>query len=283
MSPERPTSLGDRVPTVQGLSLPWLGLGVFKVPPGDTTRHAVTWALEAGYRLIDTAAMYGNESEVGEAVRASEVPREEIVVTTKLWHTDHGFDRALDAARKSHARLGLGPVDLYLIHWPTARSPEERLGSWKALEKLRRDGLVRAIGVANYTVRHLEELAAASDIVPAVDQVEYHPFVCDPELEEYLRTRKIVLEAYSPLTRARNLDHPTVGAIARAHRRTPAQVMIRWGLEHGCVEIPKSVHPERIAENARVFDFGLTPEEVRTLDRLSTGTRVSTTDPKAIP
>ncbi len=283
MSPTSPSSLDARAATVQGLELPWLGLGVFQSPPGAPTRNAVRWALEAGYRLIDTAAMYGNESDVGEAVRASGVPRDEIVVTTKLWHTDQGYDRALEAAKRSHDRLGLGPIDLYLIHWPIAPSPGERLGSWKALEKLRRDGLARAIGVANYTVQHLEELAAASDIVPAVDQVEYHPFVTDPELELYLRRRKILLEAYSPLTRARRLDHPTISEVARAHDRSPAQVLIRWGLEHGCVEIPKSVRQERISENSRVFDFSLTNEELRQLDGLATGIRVSTTNPRSIP
>lgn len=281
--PRLPGRLGDRICTGQGLEIPCVGLGVFRSPVGAPTRQSVAWALEEGYRHIDTAAMYGNESDVGEAVRASGIPREEIVVTTKLWHTDHGFDSALASARRSQERLGLGPIDLYLIHWPTAPSPETRLASWRALEKLRRDGVVRAIGVANYTIRHLEELRAASEIVPAVDQVEYHPFVYDPELERYLAGRGIVLEAYSPLTRGHRLTEPVVREVARAHDRTPAQVLLRWGLEHGCVELPKSNHHERIVENGRLFDFALSEEEQRRLNALATGERTSTTDPRQIP
>ncbi len=256
---------------------------MFQTPPGETTRQAVRWALEAGYRLLDTAAMYGNETEVGEAVRASGLPREEVVVTTKIWHTDHGFDAALKAARRSHERLGLGAIDLLLVHWPIAPTPEDRLGTWRALERLQGDGTARAIGVSNYTVRHLEELRENSEVVPAVDQVEYHPFVHDPELLDYLAGRGILLEAYSPLTRARRLDDPALLPVARAHARTPAQILLRWGLQHGFVELPKSVRKERIAENARVFDFELADEEMRALDGLSAGARVSTTDPKKIP
>ncbi len=283
MSTPGPQGPADRTRTSQGLELPWVGLGVFQSPPGPATTRAVRWALDAGYRLIDTAAMYGNEADVGEAVRESGVPREEIVITTKLWHTDHGYEQALNAARKSYDRLGLGPIDLYLIHWPIAPSPEARLASWRALEQLQKDGLVRTIGVANYTVRHLEELLSRSDLVPSVNQVEYHPYVYDPELEEYLAGHRIVLEAYSPLTRAKRLDEPVIGAIAAHHQRSPAQVLIRWGLQHGCVPIPKSVHRERIVENARVFDFELSEEEVRRLDALASGARVSTTNPRQIP
>lgn len=277
-----PTSLNARVALNQGPEIPWLGLGVFQSPPGRATRDAVGWALETGYRLIDTAAMYGNESDVGAAVRSSGLPRDEVFVTTKLWHTDHGFEPALAAGRTSLDRLGLGPIDLYLIHWPRAKSPEERLGTWRALEKLQREGLCRSIGVSNYTIRHLEELRTHSEVLPAVNQVEFHPYVYDPALLEYCAKHGIRLEAYSPLTRGRNLDDATIQAIARAHHHSPAQILIRWGLQHGVVEIPKSVHRERIEENARVFDFALAPDEVARLDGLATGRHISW-DPTDIP
>jgi methylglyoxal/glyoxal reductase len=275
-------SLTSRVPLNQGPEIPWLGLGVFQSAPGRTTQQAVRWALETGYRLIDTAAMYGNESDVGAAVRASGLPREEVFVTTKLWHTDHGYEPALRAGRTSLERLGLGYIDLYLIHWPRAKSPEERLGSWRALEKLKDEGVCRAVGVSNYTIRHLEEIRTNSDLLPAVNQVEFHPFVYDPELVAYCAKHDIRLEAYSPLTRAQHLDDPTIHAIAQAHERSPAQVLVRWGLQHEIVEIPKSTHRERIEENARVFDFSLGPAEVRRLDGLASGEHISW-DPTEIP
>jgi methylglyoxal/glyoxal reductase len=278
-----PLSLSTRFPLNQGPSIPCLGLGVFQSEPGAVTRRAVGWALEEGYRHIDTAAMYGNEADVGEAVRASHLPRDEVFVTTKLWHTDHGFEAGQLAGAKSLERLGLGYIDLYLIHWPRAKSPEERLGSWRALEKLQKDGACRAIGVSNYTVRHLEELRTHGGVVPAVDQVEFHPFVFDPELLAYCAQRGIRLEAYSPLTRGRRLDDPTIAAIAAAHHRSPAQVLVRWGLQHGIVEIPKSVQRDRIRENARVFDFALAPDEMARLDGLRGGGRVGAWNPAEIP
>jgi methylglyoxal/glyoxal reductase len=260
-----------------------LGLGVFQSPAGRVTERAVADALEVGYRHIDTAAMYGNEADVGAAVRGSGLPREEIFVTTKLWHTDHGFEAAQHAGRASRDRLGLSYIDLYLIHWPRANSPQDRLASWRGLEKLQREGVCRAIGVSNYTVRHLEELRTHSDLVPAVDQVEFHPFVYDPELLGYCERHGIRLEAWSPITRGRRLDDPTVRAVADAHHRSPAQVLLRWGIEHGVIEIPKSIHRERIEENARVFDFSLTTEEVARLDGLRDGKRVGLWNPADIP
>ncbi len=281
--PEKlPDSLGARVRTNQGLEIPWVGLGVFQSPPGAPTRGAVACALETGYRLIDTAALYGNEEDVGVALRASPVPRDEVVVTTKLWHSEHGFEPAQAAARKSLERLGLDRIDLYLIHWPQAKSPEDRLGSWRALEKLQREGVCRSIGVSNYTVRHLEELRTASGVVPAVNQVEFHPFVYDPALLRYCDEHGIRLEAWSPLTRGRQFDHPELRAVAAEVRRSPAQALIRWGLQHGVIELPKSVHEDRIRENARVFDFSLSAGQMGRLDRLANGTRVGW-DPREIP
>jgi diketogulonate reductase-like aldo/keto reductase len=247
------------------------------------TRQAVAWALELGYRHIDTAALYENESDVGAAVRASGIPREEVFVTTKLWHTEHGFERSQEAAHASLKRLGLSYVDLYLIHSPRANSPEDRLASWRGLEKLHREGVCRAIGVSNYAVRHLEELRTHSDVVPAVNQVEFHPFVFDPELLAYCARLGIRLEAWAPLTRGRRFDDATVRAIAAAHGRTPAQVLLRWGIEHGLIEIPKSVHRERIEENAKIFDFSLPADEVAHLDALRGGGSVSQWNPAEIP
>jgi len=277
------TNITSRIRLNQGPTIPWLGLGVFQTEPGAVTRNAVTFALEAGYHAVDTAAMYRNEADVGEAVRASGLPRDEVFVTTKLWFTDHGYESALRAGHESAERLGLGPIDLYLIHWPRANSPNDRLDSWRALVRLKEEGVVRAIGVSNYTVRHLEELRAHSDVVPAVDQVEFHPFVYDPELLRYCEERGIRLEAWAPLTRGRKFDDPTVATIAAAHHRTPAQVLIRWGLEHEVVEIPKSVHRDRIRENAQVFDFSLSGQEMASLDALRGGPRIGMTNPADIP
>jgi diketogulonate reductase-like aldo/keto reductase len=283
MSREPALVNAPRVRLNQGSEIPILGLGVFQSPPGPVTEQAVTDALEIGYRHIDTAAMYGNEADVGTAVRASGIPRDDVFVTTKLWHTDHGFESSQKAARASLDRLGLSYIDLYLIHWPRANAPGDRLASWLGLEKLQREGLCRAIGVSNSTVRHLEELAAHSEVVPAVNQVEFHPFVFDPELLGYCDRHGIRLEAWSPLTRGRRMDDPTLRAIATAHRKTPAQVLLRWGIEHGVIEIPKSVRRERIAENAQVFDFSLTKEEVARLDALRDGRRVGLWNPADIP
>ena len=283
MNPLPLDGLDSRVAIARQVDIPVLGLGVFQSPPGDATRQAVAWALEDGYRLIDTAAMYGNEADVGRAVRESGLPRKDVFVTTKLWYSEHGYDSAKRAARRSLDALGLEYIDLYLIHWPRANSPDDRLGSWRALEELQRDGVVRAIGVSNYATRHLEEIREHGGSTPSVNQVEFHPFVFDPELMAYCDAHEIRLEAYSPLTRNRRLDDPTVAEVASARGRSSAQVLIRWGLQHGVVEIPKSVHRERIQENARVFDFELTGAEMARLDGLRDHRRITQWDPAQIP
>ncbi|MEM0129449.1 MAG: aldo/keto reductase [Thermoplasmata archaeon] len=283
MTPSDPSPATARLPLSGGTVIPQLGFGVFQVPPGAPTRQSVAWALQGGYRHVDTAAMYQNEADVGEAIRASGIPREEIFVTTKMWYTEHGFDSAQAAARASLRRLGLPSVDLYLIHWPRAPSPALRLDSWRALLALRGAGLCRAVGVANYTVRHLEEIRAAGLPMPEVDQIELHPFVFDPGLADYARRHRIVLEAWAPLTRGRRLDEPVVRTIAARHGRTPAQILLRWGIEHGFVVLPKSVHRERIEENARIFDFSLPAPDMAALDRLADGGRVGAWNPAEIP
>jgi diketogulonate reductase-like aldo/keto reductase len=226
---------------------------------------AVGYALEIGYRLVDTAAAYGNERDVGVALRESGTPREEAFVTTKLWNSDHGFGPALEACDESLRALGLDYLDLYLIHWPVQALRAE---TWEAMAALLKEGKCRAIGVSNYTVRHLKELLATSDVVPAVNQVEFSPFLYQRDLLEFCRRETIQLEAYSPLTRGLRLKHPAVAALAAKHRKSPAQILIRWGLQHDLVVIPKSVREDRIRENSQVFDFALSSEDMGTLDSL---------------
>jgi diketogulonate reductase-like aldo/keto reductase len=262
-----------------GVRMPLLGLGVYQSRPGATTREAVRAALEVGYRHVDTARVYGNERDVAAAIEASGVPRGEVFVTTKLWNADQGYDSALAAFDASEKRLGGGKVDLYLIHFPVERV---RRDSWRALVRLEEEGRVRAVGVSNYTVRHLTELLGESPLAPAVNQVEFHPFLQQRELLAFCRGKGIQLEAYAPLVKGQRLDHPVVKRVAEAQGRTPAQVLLRWCLEHEVVVIPKSVHAERIEENARVFDFALAPEEVAALDALDEGYRTSW-DPSDVP
>ncbi|MGQ0797418.1 MAG: aldo/keto reductase [Methanobacteriota archaeon] len=265
-------AITTRFPLNDGRAIPALGLGVFQIPAGRATRVAVGEALAAGYRLVDTARLYGNERDVGAAVRESGLPRDDVFVTTKLWNSDHGYERALRAFEASRAALGLDYVDLYLIHWPV---PGLRADSWKALVKLRDSGLCRSIGVSNYTVDHLEELLRTSDVVPAVDQVEFSPFLFQRDLLDYCVRHGIVLEAYSPLTKGARLRDPLLREMAAKYARTPAQVLLRWALQHGVVVIPKSARPERIRENARLFDFSISAKDMAVLDGLGEGYRTS--------
>lgn len=271
-------SLASRLRLNSGWEMPRLGLGVWQVG-GPETVAAVTAALGLGYRLIDTAKLYGNEAEVGRAVRDSGVDRQQVFVTTKLWNDDHGARRAPAAFEASLRRLGLEYVDLYLIHWPGSG---ERLETWRALAAIAKDGRAHSIGVSNFTVAHLEELIRETGVVPAVNQVEQHPRLYQRALDEYCAAHGIAIECYSPLARGRAFRDRTILEVAKAHERTPAQVMLRWGLEHGFVVIPKSVRPERIAENARVFDFALSPAEMAQLDALGSADRTAW-DPTHVP
>ncbi|HYD41107.1 MAG TPA: aldo/keto reductase [Anaeromyxobacter sp.] len=254
-----------------GVKMPVLGLGVWQTAAGAATRTAVRAALDAGYRLLDTARVYQNEADVGAALRESGLPRAEVFVTTKLWNSDHGYDRTLRACDQSLARLGLTHVDLYLVHWPAPGRRE----TWRAMERLLADGKARAIGVSNYTIRHLDELLGECRIAPSVNQVEFHPFLHQRELLEHCRAHRIQLEAYGPLVRGQRMDHPAIVQVARKHGRTPAQVLVRWGIEHGVVTIPKSARPERIRENADVFGFALDAEDLAALDGLDEGYRTA--------
>ncbi len=248
-----------------GARIPQVGLGVFQTPPGTRTHDAVLGALRAGYRHIDTARIYNNEADVGIAVRESGIPREQIFVTTKLWNDDHGYDSALRAFDASLERLGFDYVDLYLIHWPL---PGKRLDSWRALETLFADKRARSVGVSNYLVNHLEELFAHAKVVPAVNQIELSPFLQRRETTALCHQRGIVVESYSPLTRGERLDHPVVREIAKETGRSSAQVLVRWGIQHGFVVLPKSVRQERIIENNSVFDFALDAAQIERLDGL---------------
>jgi diketogulonate reductase-like aldo/keto reductase len=249
-----------------GLRMPMLGIGVYKVPPGAETERVVRAALDAGYRHIDTAALYGNEESVGAALRASGVPRDEVFITTKLLPPRApipGRDgRSL--LKGSLERLGLDHVDLYLIHWPNRWSK----GQWKALEQARRDGLTRAIGVSNHGVSHLQELLDRDGATPQVNQISFNPFAFRRTLREFCEERGIVLEAYASLTQSHRIDDPTVARIARSHGRTPAQVLLRWAVQRDVVVIPKSLQEERIRSNAQIFDFELPVIDMAALDAL---------------
>jgi diketogulonate reductase-like aldo/keto reductase len=244
-----------------GHQIPQLGLGVWQIRAGATCEAAVLAALEAGYRHIDTAAMYGNEESVGAAIRRSGISRENIFVTTKLWNSDHGNpERALDTSLRN---LKFDYVDLYLIHYPV----RERRQSWHALEALQGNGKARSIGVSNFTIRHLRELLAETNTVPAVNQVELHPYLYQKDLLDFCIAKRVLVEAYSPLTHGDRLNDPKLVTVAtRYPSKSTAQILIRWALQHGLVVIPKSANRRRICENADVFDFEISAEDMRLLD-----------------
>ena len=243
-----------------GVEIPQLGFGVFQIPEEETTA-AVTAALEAGYRHIDTAAIYGNEAGVGRALATSGIPREELFVTTKLWNTEQGYDSALRAFDASLAALGLDYIDLYLIHWP-APERDLYLDSWRALEHLVKEGRIRAAGVSNFQRAHLQRLLDSSDLVPALNQIELHPGLQQVELRAFHAEHGIATEAWSPLAKGELLNDPVITEIADRLGRTPAQVILRWHLQLGNIVIPKSVTPERIRQNIEVFDFELGAAEM---------------------
>ncbi|MFF4899106.1 aldo/keto reductase [Streptomyces sp. NPDC001068] len=251
--------------------MPQLGFGVFQVPDTETTA-AVTGALRAGYRSIDTAAIYGNERGVGQALADSGIARDELFVTTKLWNSEQGYDSTLAAFDASLDRLGLDHVDLYLIHWPTP-ARDLYIDTWRALEKLYADGRTRAIGVSNFQPAHLERLLGAASVVPAVNQVELHPGLQQAALREFHARHGIATEAWSPLAQGAVLKDETITSIAAAHDRSPAQVVLRWHLQIGNVVIPKSVTDTRIRENFDVFGFELTPQEIEAIGALDRGMR----------
>jgi 2,5-diketo-D-gluconate reductase A len=269
------STLTNPVPEIElrdGAHVPQLGFGVFLVPPAETER-TVADALEVGYRHIDTASGYRNETEVGRAVRASGLPRSEVFVTTKCFNDAHGYDKATSATHDSLERLDLGPIDLYLIHWPVP-AQDLYVETWRAFIDLQAEGLVRSIGVSNFQPAHIERLIEETGVTPAVNQIELHPRLQQAELRRLHGELGIVTEAWSPLARGGLLDDPVVGEIASTRKRTPAQIVLRWHVQIGNVVIPKSVTPERIRENIDVFDFELGPDEIAAIGDLERGERI---------
>jgi diketogulonate reductase-like aldo/keto reductase len=262
------------IPLNNGVAIPQLGLGVWQAKEGAEVERAVAVALETGYRMIDTAAIYGNEAGVGRALKASGLPREELFITTKLWNAHHAYDDAMRAFERSLATLDCGYIDLYLIHWPL---PMERrfTEAWRALETIYRSGRARAIGVSNFKPHHLDELLAEAQVAPAVNQVELHPMLQQKETRAYCAEPKILVESYSPLMQGGEaLRHPVIAELAQRHQRTPAQIVLRWHLQCGLIVIPKSVTPERIRENFALFDFSLSDDEMRAIGEMDCGQRI---------
>jgi len=260
--------INSTVGFTNGVEIPRLGLGVFKSQPGEETETAVRWALEAGYRHVDTAAFYRNEVDVGRAVNAGIVPREDVFVTSKLWPDDFGYDAALRAFDTTLRELGLPVLDLYLLHWPRKGMVAD---SWKALETIYKEGRVRAIGVSNFEPHHIDELMETVEVPPVINQVELSPYLPQMAVREYCRDHGIVVEAWSPLSKGAVLNDPVINEIARRHGKTAVQVTVRWHMQHDIVVIPKSVKRERIVANADVFDFTLSDSEMAEIDGLDRG------------
>ncbi len=254
------------------IEIPFLGLGTYDIRGQKEVDKAIDAALETGYRLIDTAAAYYNEKEVGQAIKSSSVPRDEIFITTKLDNSDHGYQKALKAFEKSLKELDLDYVDLYLIHWPISGKRNE---SWKAMEELLKQNKCRAIGLSNYTVRHLKELFESSSTIPAVNQIEFNSFVFQKEIMDFCNTNKIAVEGYTPIARRKKFNHAVIKELSDKYDKTPAQIMLRWSLQHNVIVIPKSSNPERIKENAGIFDFNLSDEDMMKMNSLNEDLRLS--------
>jgi len=265
-------SIKDCTVLNNNVEMPWLGLGVFKMKEGDETENAICAALDYGYRSIDTAAIYRNEEGVGRAIKNSGIHKDELFITTKIWNSNQGYETTLKAFDESRRKLQLDVIDLYLIHWPVKGKYTE---TWKALEKLYTDGSVRAIGLSNFLVHHIQDILEICEIPPMVDQVEFHPQLRQPELHRFCVEHQIQLEAWAPLGQSRSLQNPAVVEIAEKHGKTPAQILIRWDLQLEVVTIPKSSKPERILENCQVFDFSLDSSDMERIGRLDENLRFS--------
>lgn len=267
--------LQSKIALNNGVQMPWLGIGVFKVEEGSELVEAIKSAVRHGYRSIDTAAIYGNESSVGQGIREAlhenNLAREELFVTSKVWTVDLGYESTLAAYETSLNKLGLAYLDLYLIHWPVAGKYKD---AWRALETLYQQGRVKAIGVSNFQIHHLEDLMKDAEIKPMVNQVEFHPFLTQKELLSFTKKHNIQLEAWSPLMQGQLLDHPVLKEIADKHGKSVAQVILRWDLQHEVITIPKSTKEHRIIENASIFDFELTKDEMDQIDALNQNRRV---------
>jgi methylglyoxal/glyoxal reductase len=263
--------IADRTKLNNGVDMPWLGFGVYGLDDGDEVVRCVKHALELGYRSIDTASIYKNERGVGQAIRESDIPREEIFLTTKVWNDVQRARRTLAAFEDSLERLRVDYVDLYLVHWPV---PDFYIDTWRDMERIYESGHARAVGVSNFLPKHLDELRSVSQLVPSVNQVEFHPRLVQPELLAACRKLNIRVQAWSPLMQGQVLGEKLIQDLAAKYDRTPAQITLRWDLQHGVATIPKSAHFERIAENARIFDFEISEEDMCRLDALDTGKRL---------
>lgn len=259
-------SITDSAVLHNGVKMPWLGLGVYKAEEGQEVIDAIKHAVGAGYRSIDTASFYKNEEGVGQAVKAVEVPREELFVTTKVWNTEQGYDETLRSFEESLAKLDMEYVDLFLVHWPVSGKYKE---TWRALETLYKDGRAKAIGVCNFKIHHLEDLMKDCEIKPMVNQVEYHPRLTQKDLLTFCKDHNIQLEAWRPLLKGEIFEEPILKELAEKHNKTVAQVILRWDLQNGVVTIPKSVNKNRIQENADIFDFELSLDDMEKIDSLN--------------
>lgn len=262
-------NIGDCATLQNGVKIPWLGLGTWKSKEGNEVIEAVKYALAAGYRSIDTAAVYGNEEGVGKAIEASGINLKELFITTKVWNSNQGYESTLKAFETSRKALGLDYLDLYLIHWPVKLKYKE---TWRALEKLYKDGLVRAIGVSNFHIHHLTDLLQSADVVPMINQVEYHPLLQQEELHAFCKKYKIQMQAWSPLMQG-NLDQPIINELSKKYGKSAAQIALRWDLQNEVVTIPKSVSPKRIDENAAIFDFEIADEDMKLLKSMNKNKR----------
>ena len=266
-------SIKDCVKLNNGTEMPILGYGVFLIKDNDETTDCVKNAIKHGYRSIDTAMIYGNEAGVGKAIKESGVKREDLFITTKLWNSDHGHDKALKAFKSSMELLMLDYLDLYLLHWPVPKN-NKYIETWKAIETLYSDGKVRAIGVSNFNISHLENIITQCNIVPAVNQVELHPWFSQAELLAYMKQKGIFAEAWGPLGQGALLDNATLMEIAKKYNKTVAQVIIRWDIQKNIITIPKSTKEDRIASNANVFDFELSEQDMETVNGLNKDHRI---------
>ena len=264
------SSLSSRVKLNNGVEIPYLGLGTFQSQDGDQTYDAVKWAIEAGYRHIDTAAIYGNEVSVGKAIKDTGIARDEIFITTKLWNEDMRKDNQLQAIDASLERLGIDYVDLYLIHWPVK---EKFVESWKKMEEIYKSGKARAVGISNFNIHHIESIMAVSDLLPAVNQCECSPELTQVELADYCKAKGIQFQPYSPLGQGNTLKNPKIIAIGEKYGKSAAQVILRWGYQRGFINIPKSITKSRIEENAQIFDFELSDEDFNEMFTMNNGTR----------
>ena len=268
-------SINDFTILKNGVKMPWFGLGTWQVEDGNEVINSVRWAIQNGYRLIDTAAAYYNEAGVGKAIKESGVQRAELFITTKVWNSDQGYDSTLRAFELSRKKLGLEYIDLYLIHWPVKGKYRE---TWRAFEKIYKDGRVRAIGVSNFHVNHLKDVLTGADITPMVNQVEFHPLLNQNELRVFCKEKGIQFEAWSPLMQG-HFNNPILSDIGGKYGKTPAQAVLRWDLQHEVVTIPKSIHEKWIKENKEIFDFELSKEDMAKIDEIN-GNRRFGPDPE---